>query len=49
MSKLKISPIFAVDNNKGECISSDQMVKYEGEACTNGQAINEKTNQGVRY
>ena len=48
MSELKISLIFAGDKNEGEYISSEQVVKYEGQACINDQSVHEKTNQVVR-
>ena len=48
MSELNISLIFVGDKNKGEYISSEQVVKYEVEACINYQAVNDKTNQLVR-
>ena len=48
MSELKISLLFAGDKNKGEYISSDKVVKYEGETCINDQAVHDKTNQVVR-
>ena len=40
--------IFSGDKNKGEYISSEQVVKYEVYACINDQALNDKTNQVVR-
>ena len=48
MSEINISLLFAGDNNKGEYISSEQVVKYEGEACINDQSVHDKTNQVVR-
>ena len=42
MSELNISLIIEGDRNKGEYISSDQVVKYEGEACINDQEVHEK-------
>ena len=48
MYELNILLIFAGDKNKGEYISSEQMVKYEGGACINDQALHDKTNQVVR-
>ena len=42
MSELNISLILAGYKNKGEYISSKQVVKYEGEACINDQAVYEK-------
>ena len=48
MSELNISLLIAGDKNKGEYIPSDQLVKYEGEAFINDQAVHEKTNQVVR-
>ena len=43
-----MSLLFAGDNNKSEYISIEQVVKYEGEACINDQAVYEKSNQVVR-
>ena len=48
MSELNISLILSGGKNKGEYISREQVVKYEGEAYINGQAVHEKTNQVVR-
>ena len=48
VSELKILMLLKGNNNKGEYISSDQVVKYEGEACIKYQAVHEKTNQVVR-
>ena len=45
MSELNISLIIAGDNNKGEYISSEQVVKYEGEACINDQAVHDQKNR----
>ena len=43
-SELNISPIISGDNNKGEYISSEQVDKYEGEACINDQAVPDQKN-----
>ena len=48
MSEFNIFLIFAGDKNKGEYISSEQVVKYEGEACINDQVVHNKTNKVVR-
>ena len=45
MSELNISLISSRNNNKGEYISIDQVVKYEGEACIKDQALHDKINQ----
>ena len=45
MFELNISLIFAGDKNKGEYISSEQVVKYEGEVCINDQAVQDKKNR----
>ena len=46
MSGLNISLIFSGDKNKYEYISSDQVVKYEGETCINYQAVYDKKKPG---
>ena len=43
-----MSQILALDNNKIEYISSDQVEKDEGESCINDQSVPDKTNQAVR-
>ena len=48
MSELNISMLISGYKNKGDYISSYQVVKYEGEACINDQAVHDKTNQVVR-
>ena len=48
MSDIFNSLLFAGDKNKGEYISIDQVVKYEGEACINDQAVPDKKNQVVK-
>ena len=48
MSELNISLILVGDKNKGEYISSEQVGKYQGEACINDQAVPYKTNQVIR-
>ena len=48
MYKLNISLIIEGDNNKGEYISSENVLKYEGEARINVQSVHEKINQVVR-
>ena len=42
MSELNILRIISGDKNKGEYISSEKVVKYEGEACINNQTLPEK-------
>ena len=49
MSEINILLIFAGDKDKGEYISSEQVVKYKGESCINDQAVHYKINQVVRY
>ena len=48
VSELNMSQILALDNNKVEYISSDQVEKDEGESCINDQSVPDKTNQDVR-
>ena len=48
MYELNISLLIVGDNNKGEYIYSEQVVKYEGEACINDQDVHDKTKNVVR-
>ena len=48
MSELNIFLLFTGDNNKGEYISSYQVVKYELESCINDKSVHDKINQVVR-
>ena len=42
MSDFNISSLLSGENNKGGYISSEQVEKYEGEACINDQPVPEK-------
>ena len=48
MSELNILLVFAGDKNKGDYISSEQVVTYGGKAYINDQSVNDRTNQVVR-
>ena len=42
MSEINILLILELDKNKGEYTLREQLGKYEGEVCINGQALLEK-------
>ena len=48
MSELNISLVFVGYKNKGEYISSEQVLKNEGGSCINDQTVHDKNNKMVR-